>query len=134
MPNLRQEGNHACGRPSDSARENVDGWWLDPQAFERIQKLLTMGYAPAFVIHDWIFHMKNCQLGGHQNYDLKIAGTVMAEAIKTMMETGKTEKDALTVDLMFRAVTSPIAQNYWENGRCTNAPRHLRESRCTNSK
>jgi hypothetical protein len=73
-------------------------------------------------VHDWLFHIKHCQVGPYKEYTVAEAGTVMAEIIKTMMETGKVEHDALTVDLMFAAVTSPIAKNLWNSGRCEPAP------------
>lgn len=80
------------------------------------------GYAPAFVIHDWIFHIKNCEKDNFEDYTLEIAAEIMGEVIKTMMESNKVEKDPLTVRLMTAAVSSPIAQTYWENGKCKPAP------------
>jgi hypothetical protein len=80
------------------------------------------GYAPAFVIHDWLFHIKHCRIGAYKSYDLNEAANVMAEIMKTMMVSGKVEQDPLTVDLMHAAVVSPVAQKYWDEGRCEPAP------------
>lgn len=93
-----------------------------PRPFRVFRNYSPWGYAPAFIVHDWIFHLKHCQIGTYKDYNLAEAGTVMAEIIKTMMETGKVERDRLTVDLMYTAVTSPIAHSYWDQGRCEPAP------------
>ena len=93
-----------------------------PRPIWAFKKYSPWGYAPAFIIHDWIFHLKGCKLGDYQNYDLNTAADVMGEIIKTMMESGKVERDPVTVDLMTTAVRSSFAREQWENGRCTPAP------------
>jgi hypothetical protein len=80
------------------------------------------GYAPAFIVHDWLFHIKKCKLDDYQKYTLESAGDVMGEVIKTMMESGKVEKDAMTVNLMITAVTSKFARSYWESDVCLPPP------------
>lgn len=79
-------------------------------------------YGPAFIVHDWLFHLKNCNLAGSDHYDLNKAGLIMAEVMKYMMESGKVEKDPLTLALMYQAVTSPIAASSWNKGRCVLPP------------
>ncbi|MCF1465037.1 DUF1353 domain-containing protein [Agrobacterium vitis] len=80
------------------------------------------GYAPAFIIHDWLFHAKNCDLADAKDYDLDTAGLTMGEVIKTLMETKRAEKDEFTVGVMMAAVTSRFARSAWEKGTCIPAP------------
>jgi hypothetical protein len=80
------------------------------------------GYAPAFVVHDWLFEMHHCKLPGDEKYNYQIAADVMAEVMKTMMETKLVDKAPLTLDAMHAAVNSSIAEGYWDNGKCTPPP------------
>lgn len=83
------------------------------------------GYAPAFIVHDWLFHMKHCGLPGNDKYNYEIAATVMAEVMKTMMETKKVDVAKLTLLAMYEAVDSSIAKTYWDNGKCELPPTGL---------
>lgn len=80
------------------------------------------GYAPAYIVHDWLFHMKKCKLQNYQALSLDGAGAIMGEVIKTMMESGKVEKDEMTVGLMTTAVTSRFAKAYWDEDVCLPVP------------
>jgi len=74
------------------------------------------GYAPAFIVHDWLFHMKHCQLPGNDKFTADEAAWVLSEVMKTMME--KQGSDKLTLYAVFEAVRSPIAENLWNSGSC----------------
>lgn len=90
-----------------------------PTALRAIKAYSPWGYAPAFIIHDWLFVMQHCKLKGHDAYDLEKAATIMAEAVKTMMEKpefGGPQK--LVHYSMYEAVRSSTAKSYWENGKC----------------
>lgn len=80
------------------------------------------GYAPAFIVHDWLFQMKHCGMPGNDKYTHEIAATVMAEVMKTMMETKKVDTAKLTVLAMYEAVDSDVAKTYWDNGKCVLPP------------
>lgn len=80
------------------------------------------GYAPAFIVHDWLFHMKHCGLPGNDKYNHEIAATVMAEVTKTLMETKKVDVAKLTLLSMYEAVDSGIAKTYWDTGKCELPP------------
>lgn len=76
------------------------------------------GYAPAFIVHDWLFAMKHCKMAGVEKYDHRVAATVMAEVVKTLMETKKVDVAKLTLLSMYEAVDSSIAKTYWDQGAC----------------
>lgn len=80
------------------------------------------GYAPAFIVHDWLFYIKRCKFADHQAWTLESSADVLGEIIKTMMESGKVEKDAQTVKLMHLAVSSLFAKKYWESDLCLPVP------------
>ena len=81
------------------------------------------GYGPAFVIHDWLFHVNNCHLPGYPAYSLGDAAKVMSEVMKTLMrKPGFDYGSALSMYLMYLAVRSPPAQSAWDHGRCLQAP------------
>lgn len=76
------------------------------------------GYAPAFIIHDWLFEMKRCNLADNPAGDYREAAVIMAEVMKTMAEAGSAPLDTVTLVSMHAAVTSNVAREYWESGLC----------------
>jgi hypothetical protein len=76
------------------------------------------GYAPAFVVHDWLFYTKYCKIPGYDRYDHHVAASVMAEVMKTMMQSGKVAVDKPTLLSMYLAVDSPVAESQWNTGQC----------------
>jgi hypothetical protein len=75
------------------------------------------GYAPAFIVHDWLFDSHHCGDSPFPNYTNSDAAMVMSEIMKTMMEeTG--QPNAFVLYTMYEAVNSSIAQNLWDHGAC----------------
>jgi hypothetical protein len=90
-----------------------------PAALRSIKSYSPWGYAPAFIVHDWLFVMHQCKVPGFENYDLEKAATIMSEVMKTIMENPKYGGPNKLVHLsMYEAVRSPAAQDYWDNGKC----------------
>jgi hypothetical protein len=90
-----------------------------PRPLWALRSYSPWGYAPAFIIHDWIFEMKRCQVTGHEKYDLEEAAWVLAEVMKTMMEKqGPEAVNALALYSIFESVRSPVAARIWEEGEC----------------
>jgi hypothetical protein len=76
-------------------------------------RLTPWGYGPAYLIHDWEFDVHHC--GGSKTFNA-VRDTLM-EALKTLMET-QNIKNTLDFDLIYTAVSSPVARNIWN----TNPP------------
>jgi hypothetical protein len=90
-----------------------------PAPLRALKSYSPWGYAPAFIIHDWLFTMKHCKIAGFEKYDLDKAATIMAEVMKTVMENPKYGgPNKLVHYSMYEGVRSPIAQKYWETGTC----------------
>lgn len=95
-----------------------------PRILRGLKKFSSWGYAPAFIIHDWLFVAKKCQAAPDNDWEFAETAGVMAEAMKTLMEAGyqsyrgetfKLEKAEDTLYLMYQAVSSSIAQNLWDD-------------------
>lgn len=89
-----------------------------PRPFRVLRNYSPWGYAPAFIIHDWLFHVRHCQLPGYDKYDVDEAARIMSEIMKTMMEQNEdVPVDKLAVYTMFEAVRSPIAITLWNQSK-----------------
>lgn len=90
-----------------------------PPALRSLKSYSPWGFAPAFIIHDWIFTMKHCKVPGYEAYDLSAAATVMSEVMKTLMQDPKYGgANPLVHYSFYEAVKSPTARKYWETGTC----------------
>ena len=90
-----------------------------PMALRAIKSYSPWGYAPAFIIHDWLFVMKQCQLPGYEKFNLEAAAEVMSEAVKSLMENPKVgAPNKLVHYSMYEGVLSSTARDYWEHGKC----------------
>lgn len=96
-----------------------------PRPFWILRNYSPWGYAPAFIVHDWLFERKHCKYAGHDQMSVHDAAMVMAEVMKTMMESKKVPVDRQTVGSMHTAVSTPIAQSHWDGGKCNPPPAGL---------
>ncbi|MBC2736535.1 MAG: DUF1353 domain-containing protein [Desulfobacteraceae bacterium] len=93
-----------------------------PRPLWGVRNYSPWGYAPAFIVHDWLFVMKHCNNEALGDYDVDDAGMVMSEIIKTLMEKEENiEINKFVLYSMHKAVTSEIAEELWENGECNEA-------------
>ncbi|MHA3115269.1 DUF1353 domain-containing protein [Acinetobacter sp. ANC 4635] len=95
-----------------------------PRVLRGLSKFSSWGYAPAFIIHDWLFAAHKCKYAPDTDWDLQSSALILAEAIKTLMEVGyenyeghqvKLEKGEDTLYLIYLAVKSFIAQDIWDD-------------------
>lgn len=100
------------------AEMQTDGGTI-PRVFWVFSSFSPWGYAPAFIIHDWLFHMKYCNIPGNEEYNVFIAGQIMSEVMKTMMNKyPNIEENKFVLYSMNQAVTSDTAKDLWDNGKC----------------
>lgn len=91
------------------------------------------GYAPAFIVHDWLYQLYQCRSQAAYPNDTKIysvdeSAEVMAEIIKTMMAAdGIDRTNKSVVFTMYLAVKSPVARNMYETGACAMTTRKWQE-------
>ncbi len=107
----------ASGEVVQPARLFTDGGTI-PRPMWVARSYSPWGFAPAFIVHDWLFEMKRCKITGNPAGDYKAAALIMAEVIKTMAASGVAQVDDLTLLSMHAAVSSSYAKDYWDNGKC----------------
>ena len=96
----------------------TDGGTIPPVLWV-IRHYSPWGYAPAYIVHDWLFVMHQCKLPGYEDYDLEKAARVMSEVMKTLMEDPRYgRKSELVLYSMYKAVRSPKAREFWDHGEC----------------
>jgi hypothetical protein len=85
------------------------------------------GYAPAYILHDWLFVARKCVNDGMADPEqAKVAqmpfgesAEVAAEVIKTLITTNTVAPNDVAPGLISAAVAGPIAQERWnQKGAC----------------
>jgi enamine deaminase RidA (YjgF/YER057c/UK114 family) len=111
------------GRRIEPRLMETDGGSI-PRILRGFKKLSPWGYAPAFIIHDWIFTAHQCGLEPDNDLAFSDSARILAEAMKTLMEAGyrnfdgrlaKLEKSAAALYLIYLAVDSFIARKRWNH-------------------
>lgn len=94
-----------------------------PRVLWAFKSYSPWGYAPAFIIHDWLFVAHHDNHPDYNHYTLQEAGLVMSEVMKTMMEDDYNRRGAprerFVLYSMYLAVTSAIARHWWDAGNQT---------------
>lgn len=94
-----------------------------PRPLRALKNYSPWGYAPAFIVHDWLFYMQDCELPGNEDYTVQEAALIMSEVMKTMMEDPSFDYgDKQTVYLMYLAVQTAPAKAAWNDHTCTELP------------
>lgn len=89
-----------------------------PRAFWGIDGLSPWGYAPAFVLHDWLFQRYRCGLspGGDEAFAESVA--VMAEALRTLIGDDPTDAELQHYRAIVAASAGPFARYHWTTSTC----------------
>jgi len=94
-----------------------------PRPFWAIKNYSPWGYAPAFIVHDWLFHMKGCKSPGYERYSFEESARILSEVMKTMMESyGEDAIDKGTLLAIYEGVRSPVARRVWDGKDCPVPP------------
>ena len=85
------------------------------------------GYAPAYIMHDWVFEAHHCGLDEYKSVTFDDSARYLGEAVKALMESGIAPKDEATALLIYEGVRTPLARSVWDRpNACT--PAEPRES------
>lgn len=94
-----------------------------PRPLWTLRNYSPWGFGPAFIVHDWLFHMQDCDIPGFENWTIEEAALVMSEVMKTMMESPDFGYgDKTTVYLMYKAVQTAPAREAWTDHSCEEPP------------
>jgi hypothetical protein len=98
-----------------------------PRVAQAFKGFSPWGYAPAYMVHDWLFIARNCITDGTPiGREPDIAGMkfeesaeVMAEAIKTLVEQNMVKENDVSEAIIPSVVGGPITRGLWEKeGAC----------------
>ncbi len=81
-----------------------------PRALWVFKDLSPWAYAPAFLIHDWLFDSHHA---GTTDKRFEEVRDIMMEGVKTLMESGVCESNRFTFDLIYSGIDSFIARRVW---------------------
>ncbi len=101
----------ASGEAIEPGRMITDGGSV-PRWFWAKEGLSPWGHVPAFLVHDWEFDRHHA--GAAKSFD-DVRDTI-AEALKTLMETGVTPRSEATFRIIYAGVNSWIAKKLWAGG------------------
>lgn len=82
-----------------------------PRALWFVRELSPWSYAPAFLIHDWLF---DCHHAGTTDKSFEEVRDIMMEGVRTLMESGVCESNRLVFDLIHSGIDSFIARRVWD--------------------
>ncbi|MCP4409310.1 MAG: DUF1353 domain-containing protein [Gammaproteobacteria bacterium] len=113
----------ANGRVITPGLMNTDGGSI-PKVLHSIGDFTPWGYGPAYIIHDWLFVAYKCGIQPDDDVSFEESAEMIAEMIKTLMETGFVNYDGETqifpkskdtLYLIYQAVKSPVARALWND-------------------
>lgn len=76
------------------------------------------GYAPAYIVHDWLFEAQHCGYAPDNLYRFADSVAVMAESLKAVMEADTKVRNYFVFDAIVASIGSPIAKGLWDKGSC----------------
>ena len=74
------------------------------------------GYAPAYIVHDWLFAQKHC--GDPAQVTFEESAKILLEVLRTQMDANESVKNVKAAYLIYRAVQTRIAQEAWDRPGC----------------
>lgn len=86
-----------------------------PRALWFLKNLSPWSYAPAFLIHDWLFDMHHC---GRTDKSFAEVRDILMEGVRTLMESKLCPLDRLAFDAIYAGVDSPVAHQVWDKPGC----------------
>lgn len=104
----------ANGEAIEPGVMNTDGGSI-PRALWFVKDLSPWAYAPAFLIHDWLFDLHHCQ---RTDKGFEEVRDIMLEGVRTLMESGVCEKNRLAFDLIYAGIDSFVARQVWDKPGC----------------
>ncbi|MGL5446833.1 MAG: DUF1353 domain-containing protein [Rhabdaerophilum sp.] len=115
---------------SDNITIKPEAFYTDggsiPRPVRALEGFSPWGYAPAYIIHDWLFHMRDCNPDylTKKQIDFVVANRIMAEVINTLMKEKKVQQNEAAFSSISWAVTIPFVRDVWEkpSSTCVIAP------------
>lgn len=102
------------GEVIEPGRMHTDGGSI-PRALWFVKDLSPWAYAPAFLVHDWLFDLHHC---GRDTRGFEEVRDIMLEGVRTLMESKVCKMNRLAFDLIYSGIDSFVARQVWERPGC----------------
>ena len=98
-----------------------------PKIAQIFRGLSPWGYAPAYMVHDWLYVARHCLVDGDPdprftpvaNVDFDESAKILAEAIKALMASRQVQSNDIAGDAITAGVDSFVARQLWDTkGAC----------------
>jgi hypothetical protein len=98
-----------------------------PKPAQLFRGFSPWGYAPAYMVHDWLFVARHCLTDGTPTDEerrvadlgFRDSAVIIAEAIKTLVESGRVARNDAAAGAISGAVAGPISRRLWlRRGAC----------------
>lgn len=86
-----------------------------PRALWFVKDLSPWSYAPAFLIHDWLFDLHHCDRTDKAFEEVR---DILLEGVRTLMESKVCPLDRVAFDLIYTGVDSFVAHQVWDKPGC----------------
>ncbi len=96
----------------------TDGGTIPP-AFWVVPGLFPWEYAPAYVVHDWLFRQHHCRYAGHSDVSFEDSARILDEVMDTLERRGLVSRNPRGRALIDHGARSGIARVVWKHGLCT---------------
>lgn len=99
-----------------------------PKQVQLFKGFSPWGYAPAYMVHDWIFVARHCITDGQANpreqkiskMSFQDSAEITAEMIKTLINTNRVSRNDVAPRVISGTVAGPISYQRWKiKGACT---------------
>jgi hypothetical protein len=89
-----------------------------PPILQPIPGFSPWGYAPAYIVHDWLFEQHHCNYAGAEEISFDDSARILGEVIDTVMRLGLAPMNPPARSLIEAGVRTPIARQLWDTGKC----------------
>ncbi|MGL6210851.1 MAG: hypothetical protein ACRC14_13595 [Paracoccaceae bacterium] len=110
-----------------------------PQIAQAFNGFSPWGYAPAYMVHDWLFAARHCirdekadeNEKSTENLDFQASADIFAESVKALIAQKKVTENDVAPRVISSVVAGPIAKGLWNKDNACRDPRihpeHLAE-------
>lgn len=123
---FHRQDPHSHGTKIQPGLMYTDGGSI-PKIAQVFNGLSPWGYAPAYMIHDWLFVGRHCLVDGEagtrfdeiRDVNFDDSATILAEAIQALVVSKQVKRNDIAGEAITGAVDSIIARNLWDQtGAC----------------
>lgn len=90
-----------------------------PPVFWGIRGFSPWGYAPGYIVHDWLFVQRRCHIGDWETVSFDDSARILGEVIDTLMRDGQVPPNVEARSLIELAVRSAFSRDLWNSGECS---------------